>query len=199
MTLNAVVFPAPFGPIRPTIWPSRTSNETPSRATMPPNRRVMFRSESSAIDRRTLFGSDPKWQKEHASGPNGGYSHSARERDRSRDPDDEGSEDHQPPRSRDPVRRLPRFGVLPLGQLRHLARPDHLRGRICTDDARHLDRLPPALHTPVVRDVQKHPLRPRGTRLDGGAGTGDPLGLRPPQAPQLRRPRGRSALSARGL
>ena len=30
---------------------------------MPPNRRVMFRSESRAIDRRTLFGSDPKWQR----------------------------------------------------------------------------------------------------------------------------------------
>ena len=30
MTLNAVVLPAPFGPIRPTIWPSGTSNDTPS-------------------------------------------------------------------------------------------------------------------------------------------------------------------------
>jgi fatty-acid desaturase len=30
--------------------------------------------------------------------------------------------------------------------------------------------------------------RARGARLDGRAGAGDPLGLRPPQAPQLRRP-----------
>ena len=46
---------------------------------------------------------------------------------------------------------------------------------------------------------QEHPLRPRRARLDGRAGPGDPLGLRPPQAPQLRRPRGRSALAARRL
>src|SRR6185503_5540561 len=67
MTLNAVVLPAPFGPINPTIWPSRTSNEIPSRATIPPNRRVTFRSESRAIDRGSLCRSDPKWQKNSAS------------------------------------------------------------------------------------------------------------------------------------
>ena len=67
------------------------------------------------------------------------------------------------------------------------------------DDARDLDRLPPALHAPLLRDVPVDPLRPRRARLDGGAGAGDPLGLRPPQAPQLRRPRGRSALAARRL
>src|SRR5439155_22282737 len=38
MTLNAVVFPAPFGPIRPTISPTATSSDTPSSATMPPKR-----------------------------------------------------------------------------------------------------------------------------------------------------------------
>ena len=96
ITLNAVVLPAPFGPIRPTIWPSSTSNETPSRATIPPNRRVTFRSESRAIDRRTLFGSDPKWQRNPRTIRKGGYSPPARERDRSRDPHDEGSEDHEP-------------------------------------------------------------------------------------------------------
>jgi hypothetical protein len=41
-TLKTVVFPAPFGPISPTISPGCTSNETPSRATTPPNRRVTF-------------------------------------------------------------------------------------------------------------------------------------------------------------
>ena len=35
-----------------------------------------------------------------------------------------------------------------------MARPDHLRGRLRADDARDLDRLPPALHAPVVRDLQ---------------------------------------------
>src|SRR5438093_11270559 len=48
MTLNAVVLPAPFGPIRPAIWPRSTENETSSRATTPPNRREMFSSSSSA-------------------------------------------------------------------------------------------------------------------------------------------------------
>ena len=48
MTLNAVVLPAPFGPIRPQIWPRATSRETPSSATMPPNRTVTSRTERSA-------------------------------------------------------------------------------------------------------------------------------------------------------
>ena len=47
ITLKAVVFPAPLGPIRPTISPSPTSNETSSSATMPPKRRVTFSTESS--------------------------------------------------------------------------------------------------------------------------------------------------------
>src|SRR4051794_30227083 len=178
MMLNAVVLPAPFGPIRPTIWPSRTSSETPSRATIPPNRRVTLRSESRAIGRRSL--SIPPCRAllcPRAAQPEG----------------------DQPLRRRDPVRGFPRVDLLPLGELRHLARLDDLRGRLRADDARDLDRLPPALHPPGVRDVPADPLRAGGSRLDGGAGTGDPLGLRPPQAPQLRRPRGRPALAARGV
>src|SRR5262245_64772484 len=48
MTLNAVVFPAPFGPIRPAISPSFTVSETSSSATIPPNRRVTLSSSRSA-------------------------------------------------------------------------------------------------------------------------------------------------------
>ena len=51
ITLKSVVLPAPFGPIRPTIWPGSTSSETSSMATIPPNRRVTFRIESSATRR----------------------------------------------------------------------------------------------------------------------------------------------------
>ena len=36
--LNSVVLPAPLGPIRPAIWPGKTSKLTPSSATMPPKR-----------------------------------------------------------------------------------------------------------------------------------------------------------------
>ena len=38
MTLNAVVLPAPFGPISPTISPASAVKETASSATMPPKR-----------------------------------------------------------------------------------------------------------------------------------------------------------------
>src|SRR5215208_1487242 len=48
MTLNAVVFPAPFGPISPAISPSFTVSDTSSRATIPPKRRVTLSSSSSA-------------------------------------------------------------------------------------------------------------------------------------------------------
>src|SRR5262245_30045904 len=48
--LNNVVFPAPLGPIRPTIWPGIMSNETDSRATMPPKRIVTSRTASSGVD-----------------------------------------------------------------------------------------------------------------------------------------------------
>jgi len=49
MTLNAVVFPAPFGPIKPEIWPCSTTKETRSSATMPPKRRVTSRTSRRAI------------------------------------------------------------------------------------------------------------------------------------------------------
>ena len=39
-TLNIVVLPAPFGPMRPQMWPSSIENESPSSATMPPKRTV---------------------------------------------------------------------------------------------------------------------------------------------------------------
>src|SRR5262245_27063384 len=50
MTLKTVVLPAPLGPISPTMPPSSTSNETSSSATMPPNRRLTFRTERSPTD-----------------------------------------------------------------------------------------------------------------------------------------------------
>src|SRR4051812_48365656 len=49
MTLNAVVLPAPFGPIRPAIVPSTTSSDTSSSATMPPKR-----SEACSRERRPI-------------------------------------------------------------------------------------------------------------------------------------------------
>src|SRR5215211_3409830 len=178
MMLKAVVLPAPFGPIKPTIWLSGTSSETPSRATIPPNRRVTLRSESRAIGRWSLS------------------VRSCRALLCARAPQPEGD---QPLRRGDSLRGFPRVDLLPLGELRDVARPDDLRGRVRADDAGDLDRLPPALHPPLLRDVPADPLRARRARLDGGAGSGDPLGLRPPQAPQLRRPRGRPALAARRL
>ena len=45
--VEEVVLPAPFGPIRPATTPRSTSKETPSSATMPPNRNVTSRTESS--------------------------------------------------------------------------------------------------------------------------------------------------------
>src|SRR5436305_14560944 len=47
MALKAVVLPAPFGPISPTIEPSATSSETSSSATIPPNRSRAWSSASS--------------------------------------------------------------------------------------------------------------------------------------------------------
>ena len=38
MTLKSVVFPAPFGPIRPWISPTATSRSTASSAWRPPKR-----------------------------------------------------------------------------------------------------------------------------------------------------------------
>src|SRR5262245_44799596 len=47
--LKAVVFPAPFGPISPTISDSSTSSDRPSRARMPPKRRSTSTSSSSGM------------------------------------------------------------------------------------------------------------------------------------------------------
>src|ERR1700730_9224564 len=48
MQLNRLVLPAPLGPINPTIWPSRMSNETLSRAATPPKRRLTSRTDNKA-------------------------------------------------------------------------------------------------------------------------------------------------------
>src|SRR5919106_4543572 len=53
MTLNAVVFPAPLGPISPAISPPWTASDTRSRATTPPNVRVTSWSSRSAT--RTIL------------------------------------------------------------------------------------------------------------------------------------------------
>src|SRR3954467_15441307 len=50
-TLNAVVFPAPFGPISPKIVPSCASSDTSSRATIPPKRSDAFCRERRLIGR----------------------------------------------------------------------------------------------------------------------------------------------------
>ena len=48
MQLNSVDLPEPFGPITPRISPSRTSNDTPRTAWMPPKDFSMSRTSSSA-------------------------------------------------------------------------------------------------------------------------------------------------------
>src|SRR3954470_15380567 len=48
MQLKSVVLPAPLGPIRPTMRPGATSNDTPSSATMPPKRTATSCTRSSA-------------------------------------------------------------------------------------------------------------------------------------------------------
>ncbi len=50
-TLNIVVLPAPFGPIKPQICPRSTSNVSSSSATMPPNETVISLASSSGIHR----------------------------------------------------------------------------------------------------------------------------------------------------
>ena len=47
--LKVVVLPAPFGPIRPTIVPSPTSNDTPATARKPRNAFETSRTSSSAM------------------------------------------------------------------------------------------------------------------------------------------------------
>src|SRR5881398_3291536 len=56
MQLNAVVLPAPFGPIRPTISHSSTFRLSPSIAVRPPKR--MVRSRTSSTDTAALHRSD---------------------------------------------------------------------------------------------------------------------------------------------
>src|SRR3954469_18234075 len=48
MTLNAVVLPAPFGPMRPAISASSTVSDSSSSARMPPKRRLTLSTSSSA-------------------------------------------------------------------------------------------------------------------------------------------------------
>src|SRR5260370_35274914 len=52
MQLTIVVLPAPLGPISPRIVSPATSKETPSRATMPPNRMLTSWTESRAFAMR---------------------------------------------------------------------------------------------------------------------------------------------------
>ncbi len=52
----AVVFPAPFGPTKPTISPCGTVNETQSRARTSPNRRERSSSSSTGYRMRNLVG-----------------------------------------------------------------------------------------------------------------------------------------------
>src|SRR3954447_4568498 len=51
MTLNAVVLPAPFGPISPAISSSSTASESSSNARIPPKRRLTLSTSSSATRR----------------------------------------------------------------------------------------------------------------------------------------------------
>ena len=46
IVLNAVVLPAPFGPITLVMVPGRTSKETPSSAATPPNLTATSRTAS---------------------------------------------------------------------------------------------------------------------------------------------------------
>src|SRR3954451_23985789 len=57
MQLNAVVLPAPFGPINPTISHSSTFRFKPSIAVRPPKR--MVRSRTSSTDIAALHRPDP--------------------------------------------------------------------------------------------------------------------------------------------
>src|ERR1035437_3311722 len=62
-TLNMVVFPAPLGPIRPTMRPAGTSSETSSRATSPPKRIVtsVARSTGSSHPVSEAMTTPPGW------------------------------------------------------------------------------------------------------------------------------------------
>src|SRR5215469_668823 len=49
MAANSVVLPAPFGPIKPTISPARTSSEASSTAFRPPNDLERLRTSSMSM------------------------------------------------------------------------------------------------------------------------------------------------------
>ena len=50
MQLNSVVLPAPFGPIRPQIWPRGDHEETPSCNAVTPPKRMVTPSTASSAD-----------------------------------------------------------------------------------------------------------------------------------------------------
>jgi hypothetical protein len=52
MASMKVVLPAPFGPIRPTSWPSSTSRSTSIKARTPPNETEMLRAARTLLIRR---------------------------------------------------------------------------------------------------------------------------------------------------
>ena len=70
---------------------------------------------------------------------------------------------------------------------------DHRRGDVPADRGRDHGRLPPPAHPPLLPDLEAARVHLRRARLDGGAGPGDRLGRRPPQAPRPHRRRGRPA------
>src|SRR5215471_16563157 len=71
---NSVVLPAPFGPIRPRISPSRTSKPTPSSTVLAPYRFVIPRASSSMLLRFDLKPLDPA---SSADGPTGAAARNA--------------------------------------------------------------------------------------------------------------------------
>ena len=63
-TLKSVVFPAPLGPITPTISPGWTSKEMSERAESPPNDFPILRRERRALTRASPSGStEPSHQR----------------------------------------------------------------------------------------------------------------------------------------
>ncbi len=112
-----------------------------------------------------------------------------RERDPRPDPDRHG---HRPARPLPRDRRLAGVGRL-AGLERHLRLPDHVRA---DRPGRHR-RLPPHAHPPRVQDDAVRPGRLHGAGLGRDRGPGHLVGRRPPQAPRVLRPPGRSAQPAR--
>jgi len=54
MQLKSEVLPAPFGPISPQMLPDSTTNDSPSRAVIPPNRSVTSCTSKTAMERTPL-------------------------------------------------------------------------------------------------------------------------------------------------